>query len=49
LIALDPQTQQRTLRPSAEFYGAIARSHALTEAQVREYAPDALPEIFAED
>lgn len=48
LIALDPATQQRTPRRSAEFYSAIAHANALTPAMLRAYAPTALAEIFPE-
>jgi beta-glucosidase len=37
LIALDPETQERTPRRSAELYSAIAHANALTPELVREY------------
>ena len=38
LIALDEKTQERTPRPSAAFYGEIARANALTAEMVKQYA-----------
>ena len=46
LVALDERTQRRTPRRSAGLYSAIAHANALTPAMVREYAPDALGELF---
>jgi beta-glucosidase len=46
LVALDEHTQARTPRPSAAFYGAIARANALTRDLVAEHAPMALDELF---
>jgi beta-glucosidase len=37
LAALDLATQERTLRPSGAFYGAIASANALTPEMVRQY------------
>lgn len=37
LTALDLNTQQRTLRPSGEFYSAIAKANALTPEMVRQF------------
>jgi beta-glucosidase len=37
LIALDPETQERTPRRSASLYSAIAHTNALTPEIVREY------------
>lgn len=37
LAALDRATQERTLRPSGTFYGAIASANALTSDMVRQY------------
>jgi beta-glucosidase len=39
LIELQPETQKRTPRPSAELYGAIARGNAITPEMIRAYAP----------
>ncbi len=41
LIALDPETQERTPRRSAAFYSAIAQANALTLEMLREYVPNA--------
>lgn len=46
LVELDHLTQVRTARPSAALYAAIAQGNALTRAQVAEYAPSALPDLF---
>ena len=40
LVALDPQTQQRTPRRSAELYSAIIRANALTDELRAAHAPD---------
>ncbi|RME40623.1 MAG: glycosyl hydrolase family protein [Caldilineae bacterium] len=48
LIALEPETQQRTPRRSAALYRAIARANAITPAMVEEFAPEAMAAIFAE-
>ncbi|MFW6052235.1 MAG: glycoside hydrolase family 1 protein [Myxococcota bacterium] len=42
LVALDVATQERTPRPSARYYAAIARANALTAEMVREHAPGEL-------
>lgn len=39
LFALDPITQQRTLRPSAEIYGRICRANALSPDLLDRYMP----------
>jgi len=46
LIALDPETQQRTPRPSADLYAAIARSHSLTSEMIHAYAPELEPRLL---
>jgi len=46
LIALDEKTQQRTPRPSATFYSAIAHANALTDEMVKQYTPSALDQVF---
>ena len=46
LFGMDHTTQERFVRPSAEFYSAIARAHALTREMVLEYAPDAEGAVF---
>jgi beta-glucosidase len=48
LIALDPQTQRRTLRRSAELYARIAKSNAISEDIVAEYAPQVMDLVFGE-
>jgi beta-glucosidase len=42
LIELDPATQERTPRRSAELYAAIAHANALSLQALREYTPDAV-------
>jgi beta-glucosidase len=46
LVALDTATQERTPRPSADLFSAIARANALTAEMVAQFAAGALPEIF---
>jgi beta-glucosidase len=41
LTALDVATQERTLRPSGQFFGAIAAANALTPDMVRQFVTDA--------
>ncbi len=48
LWALDPETQVRTKRPSADLYAAICRENALDAEMVDTYAPSARPAIFPE-
>jgi beta-glucosidase len=40
LIELDPETQTRTPRPSADLYAAIARGNAITPELIDAYAPE---------
>jgi len=40
LIELDPETQERTMRPSADLYAAIARGNAITPELIDAYAPE---------
>jgi len=40
LIELDPVTQRRTLRPSADLYAAVAKGNALTPELLDAYAPE---------
>ncbi len=47
LIALDVETQERTLRRSAHLYSALAHANALTPEMVAEYAPEELEATFA--
>jgi beta-glucosidase len=46
LIALDPATQERTPRRSAELYAEIAQANAITEEVVEKYAPEVLGQVF---
>jgi beta-glucosidase len=46
LIELDPDSQERRPRRSAEFYAAIAHANALSTEAVREYAPNALTRMI---
>jgi beta-glucosidase len=48
LIALDPATQGRTPRRSAELYAEVARANAITEEVVEKYAPQVVNQVFAE-
>jgi beta-glucosidase len=41
LAALDLATQERTLRPSGQFYSAIAKANALTPDMARQFVADA--------
>ncbi|HKW22258.1 MAG TPA: family 1 glycosylhydrolase [Ktedonobacterales bacterium] len=43
LAALDLATQERTPRPSGQFYSAIATVNALTPDMARQFVPDAPP------
>ena len=40
LIALDPETQQRSRRPSADLYAVIAKGNAITPELINAYAPE---------
>ena len=40
LIEMDPKTQQRLRRPSADLYGAIAKGNAITPEMITAYAPE---------
>lgn len=46
LWALDPDTQARTRRPSADFFEEICRNNALSSDMVRKYAPQAHDTLF---
>jgi beta-glucosidase len=46
LYGCDLETQVRTKKRSADLYGAICAANALTSDMVREFAPDALDELF---
>jgi len=46
LVELDPETQERRLRPSAAMFSEIARSNAISRSLVAHYAPTLLPALF---
>ena len=46
LIALDPETQQRTLRASGRLYGEICHSASVSSDMAARYAPQVLPVLF---
>ncbi len=46
LWELDPQTQERRKRDSADFYAEICRSNSISTDMVARYAPEALPQLF---
>ncbi len=46
LWALDPRTQQRTKRPSADMYAEICRQNALSSQTVARYAPEVVSQMF---
>ena len=46
LIALDVETQERTVRRSGQLYGEICQAGAITQDMVRRYAPEMLDKIF---
>ncbi len=46
LVALDQETQARTIRPSGRLFAAIARQNGLTRDLVEEYAPEVMDEVF---
>ncbi len=48
LIALDEQTQERTPRPSANLYAAIARGDVISPSLVDVYAPELRPTLYLE-
>ncbi len=49
LWALDPETQVRTKRPSADFFAEICRENGLSSDMVARYAPEALSKLFPVD
>ncbi len=49
LWSLDPETQEREKRPSADFYAEICRTNSLSSEMVAKYAPQVQAEIFPED
>ena len=46
LFGCDPETQERTRRPSADLYGEVCAANALTADMVRRYVPDHAEELF---
>lgn len=46
LIGLNPETQERTIRKSAQLYGEIAAANAITEEIVEKYAPELKDQII---
>jgi beta-glucosidase len=46
LIELDPQTQERTPRRSAELYGNLIRANAISPRLIDTYAPALRPELL---
>jgi beta-glucosidase len=46
LWALDPETQERTARPSARLYAEICKENGFTSAMVRRYAPEIVGTMF---
>jgi beta-glucosidase len=49
LWGLDPLSQQRRKRPSADLYGEICRQNALSSDTVGRFAPEALAVVFPND
>jgi len=46
LWALDPHTQKRTKRPSADLYAAICKTNSLSSGMVRQYCPEVFDKLF---
>jgi len=46
LWELDPETQERRKRPSADFYSEICKAKGLSSEMVAKYAPEILDEMF---
>ncbi|HQY92531.1 glycoside hydrolase family 1 protein [Caldilinea sp.] len=46
LVELDPETQERRLRPSARLFSEIARNNTIPAHLVAHYAPEIMPVIF---
>jgi beta-glucosidase len=49
LWALDPDTQERTPRPSKDLYAEICHENGLSSEMVARYAPEVLAELFPVD
>ncbi|MEW6716065.1 MAG: family 1 glycosylhydrolase [Chloroflexota bacterium] len=48
LWELDPETQSRIKRPSADLYASICRQNALSSDMVQQYCPEIYPVLFPE-
>ena len=46
LWALDPETQERSKRPSADLYAEICKENGLSSHMVRKYCPEIFDEMF---
>ncbi|HEX8993225.1 MAG TPA: family 1 glycosylhydrolase [Anaerolineales bacterium] len=46
LWAVDPETQKRTKRPSADLYAEICKENGLSSGMVRQYCPEVFDKIF---
>jgi beta-glucosidase len=46
LWALDPDTQKRTKRPSADLYAEICKENGLTSEMVQKYCPEVFDKLF---
>lgn len=46
LIAMDPETQERSLRDSGRLYGEICHSRSVSSDMAERYAPDLLETLF---
>jgi beta-glucosidase len=46
LWELNPATQERTPRRSAELYAKICRENGLTTEMIEEYCPEVLEKVF---
>ncbi|HSQ38668.1 MAG TPA: family 1 glycosylhydrolase [Anaerolineales bacterium] len=46
LWALDPETQKRTKRPSADLYAAICHENGLSSEMVSKYCPEVFEKLF---
>jgi beta-glucosidase len=46
---LDPETQERHKRPSADFYAEICKANSLSSEMIAKYAPQILEEMFPSD
>ena len=46
LIAMNPETQERTLRNSGRLYQEICQNQAISSEMVQQYAPELIPVLF---